>query len=170
MPMPDNAPKKEWSSTIQDFFRRSKFEEAALSPSGRLIAAIVPGPTARGMLVAMDLQKRSPWPVLSFSDIDIVGFVWINEHRLIVFAQGLKNHLPTRVFRWVGGGELPTWDDPYFGVLYAVNVDGTRLIELPPGGALRGSYGDQSDDVLVMTWNYMGSDATRFNANPAPTD
>jgi dipeptidyl aminopeptidase/acylaminoacyl peptidase len=164
-PLPDNGAPKVWSSSIQDFFRRSKIADAGLSPSGKVLAAIVPGPEGRGMLVAMDVKQRAPWPVLGFNDIDITAFAWVNDRRLIVLAQDLKNRLPGRAAFRVGRGDQPRWGNPFEGLLYAVNADGSHLTTLPLGGTPRGSYGDDSDDELMLTWNYIGTDASRFNVD-----
>jgi dienelactone hydrolase len=160
--VPEAGPPKEWSPAIKDFFRRSQVIDAALSPSGKLIAAVVPGPEGRGTLVAMDVKQRAPWPILGFSDVDITGFAWVNEHRLIVFAQDLKNHLGRRRAIPIGRTYESRWASPFYGLRYAVNVDGTHLTTLPLGGVLVGSYEDGSDNAVVMTWHHLGDDATRL--------
>ena len=163
MPVPENA-QKQWSSTIREFFRRPSIAGAALSPNGKLIAAIAPGTEGRGMLVAMDVQKRAPWPVIGFSDLDITGLVWINDHRVVVYAEDLKNRLPPRPVITIGRPERPGRASPYYGFWYAVDTDGSHQVELPLGGALAGSYGD-GNDVLVMTWEFLRPDSHRLNVD-----
>ena len=67
-----------------EFFREPDLRAAALSPSGRQLAAIVALPGYRNALVVLDMVGGTP-PKLAarFSDIDIDSFRWLNEDRLV---------------------------------------------------------------------------------------
>ena len=128
---------------IEGLFRFSQFSEAGLSPSGKVIATLVPGAGGRLVLAAMDVRQRTAWPVAGFTDADVTGFEWVNDHRLVIFVQDLK----------IGSGE----DCRFFALCrvhrtwYGVDADGTQLRRIGSYDAFVAPYADGNDDVLVTS-------------------
>src|SRR5256885_16584542 len=68
--------------SVEDFFRKSQYGGAVLSPSGRYLAVIVPVGTHRGLGI-IDLDKRAALQTMTAGDGDVVRIVWQNDERLI---------------------------------------------------------------------------------------
>ena len=70
--------------SVEDFFRKSQFGGAQLSPGGRYLAVIAPVGEHRGIAV-IDLDHRSDVVRMkSPGDGDVLGMAWQNDRRLVV--------------------------------------------------------------------------------------
>jgi dipeptidyl aminopeptidase/acylaminoacyl peptidase len=104
---------------IERFFERPAFNGALLSPDGRSVAARSSAPGQRAFLVVVDLVTNQGKVVASYNDADVGSFQWVNSERLIfnvadrTVAEGDENHAPG---------------------LFAVNRDGTQLVQLADNG------------------------------------
>src|SRR6266576_3937088 len=97
--------------SVEDFFRKSQYGGAVLSPSGRYLAVIVPVGGRRGLGI-IDLDTRTAVRTMTAGDGDLVRIVWQNDERLIAFLGDLQE---------VAGEPPREWG------MVAVNRDGTDL-------------------------------------------
>ena len=97
--------------SVEDFFRKSQYGGAVLSPSGRYLAVIVPVGDHRGLGI-IDLDTRTALRTMTAGDGDVVRIVWQNDERLIAFLGDLQE---------VAGEPPREWG------MVAVNRDGTDL-------------------------------------------
>lgn len=102
---------------VEEFFRNPAFSEPALSPDGKLIAALVATKAGRVQLAILDpsdfAKSRN---VAGFSDADIRSLKWINDRRIVFNVYDAT----------AGGG------DQYAPGLFAVDADGgdfRRLVD-----------------------------------------
>jgi dipeptidyl aminopeptidase/acylaminoacyl peptidase len=100
---------------IEAFFGSSPFGGAALSPSGKYLAVRSGAPGRRDFLAVIDLATNSGKVVAEYNDSDIGEFSWVNDDRLVFNVQD----------KTVGVG-----DDRYAPGLFAVNRDGSKLLQL----------------------------------------
>jgi dienelactone hydrolase len=100
---------------IASFFNTPRFDQAALSPNGKLLAVIIAGPTNRDELAVVELDSAKVHAAAKFDKIDVHRFQWINNQRLAFDT----------VDNTVGVGE--TYRDPG---LYATNYDGSDKKQL----------------------------------------
>src|SRR5437762_4875551 len=70
--------------SVEDFFRKSQYGGAVLSPSGRYLAVIVPVGGRRGLGI-IDLDTRTAVRTMTAGEGDVVRMVWQNDERLIAF-------------------------------------------------------------------------------------
>jgi dipeptidyl aminopeptidase/acylaminoacyl peptidase len=104
---------------IERFFGRPAFNGALLSPDGRLVAARSSAPGQRAFLIVVDLQTNQGKVVAAYDDADIGSFQWVNSERL------LFNVIDSKV------AQGDAYDAPG---LFAVNRDGTQLVQLADSG------------------------------------
>lgn len=148
------------SVPVADFFRQPALQAPTLSPDGKRIAMIVPGPNGRTVLALADVETPSRRVgVAHFDDADIRHVWWVNDQRLAFDAIDYQS----------AAGEQ-------FGAgLYAVDIDGRNFVwlvgrgrDFESGGhaAIRplrwnhrmsGTLRDGSDDVLVTRLNVYDS-------------
>jgi dipeptidyl aminopeptidase/acylaminoacyl peptidase len=100
---------------VEAFFANPKFSGAILSPSGKYIAARAGAEGQRDMLIVVDLATNSGKVVAAYQDADINTFRWVNDERL--------------VFN-VSDKDLGPGDERYAPGLFAVNRDGSQLVQL----------------------------------------
>ncbi|MGI4844661.1 MAG: alpha/beta fold hydrolase [Janthinobacterium lividum] len=100
---------------VESFFSNPLMEHAALSPSGRYLAALTGAPGRRDMLIVVDLQEKKGKIVAGYKDVDVLDFQWVNDNRLL-FNVTDKQVGP--------GGEVLA------SGLYAVDRDGEKLRQL----------------------------------------
>jgi dipeptidyl aminopeptidase/acylaminoacyl peptidase len=131
--------------TLASFFDNSSFGGALLSPSGRYLAARSGAPGHRVTLMVIDLQANTAKMVANDPDADIGHVVWVNDERL-AFGAGTR--------------------------LYAVNRDGSNLVQLTAAGKfvmtrgkllpgstfLMGQAGAQDSEWLYVTAYEFGQD------------
>lgn len=90
---------------VETFFRNFEHRQAQLSPSGRYLATLSPQGRRVGLAV-VDLETRvAQWAFVS-TKLDVDGFDWVNEERLVVVVHDL---------------------DDTFGSMFAINRDGSRF-------------------------------------------
>src|SRR5947207_12221848 len=97
--------------SVEDFFRKSQYGGAVLSPSGRYLAVIVPVGGHRGLGI-IDLDTRAALRTMTAGDGDVVRMVWQNDERLIAFLGDLQE---------------VTGEPPREREIVAVNRDGSDL-------------------------------------------
>jgi dipeptidyl aminopeptidase/acylaminoacyl peptidase len=97
--------------SVEDFFRKSQYGGAVLSPSGRYLAVIVPVGGHRGLGI-IDLDTRATLQSMTAGDGDIVRIVWQSDERLIALLGDLQE---------VAGEPPREWG------MVAVNRDGSDL-------------------------------------------
>ncbi|OGA97265.1 MAG: hypothetical protein A3E25_18360 [Burkholderiales bacterium RIFCSPHIGHO2_12_FULL_69_20] len=69
---------------VEAFFQPARLQDAALSPSGRWLAAQVVRPGERAVLVVSDLDDKEPAKVVAaFSKHDVQGVRWVNDDLLV---------------------------------------------------------------------------------------
>lgn len=138
------------------FFASPQTLMAQLSPSGDLVAVISKGDGNRlDLFMARTGDFARVKPIVEASNADVVNVMWVNEHRLIVFA-----------------GDVARAHDGSQGNVFAVNRDGGGALSLildtagsfaPAAGTaqvLDSSYivmttlNDGTDDVIVGKRSY----------------
>lgn len=100
--------------TAEDFSAAPSIADVEVSPSGRRLALLVPGPNGHMRLGVMDLDPiGAPRIVAAYSDADVSNVAWVNDDRLVydAFQEG-------PVVRPWGGG------------VFAVNHDGSQALQL----------------------------------------
>ncbi|WP_288379729.1 prolyl oligopeptidase family serine peptidase [uncultured Massilia sp.] len=124
---------------IEVFFSKPLLEDAALSPSGRYLAAISGAPGRRDALVVLDLQDNKPRLVAGFSDADILDFQWVNDERLLYNVSDKQTGPGGQV---LGSG------------LYAVNRDGSAMRQLANRRAPQETMATGSNiNRRLLSWN-----------------
>lgn len=68
---------------IEQFFANPQLDDAALSPSGRYLAALSGAAGRRDMLAVVDLQTNAIKVVAGYSNADVLDFEWVNDERLL---------------------------------------------------------------------------------------
>lgn len=97
---------------VEEFFKRSSFEQIKISPDGRHLAAIVPL-EFESSLVIMDIESKKITGSFRPSPDTYIGqFYWVNPTR-VLFTTGVKR----------GRDEQASWS----GVWYAINADGSGV-------------------------------------------
>ncbi len=97
---------------VEDFFKRSSFEQIKISPDGRHLAAIVPL-EFESSLVIMDIESKTITGSFKPSPDTYIGeFYWANPTR-VLFTTGIKR----------GRNEQASWS----GAWYGMNADGTQV-------------------------------------------
>ena len=97
---------------VEEFFKKSSFEQIKISPDGRHLAAIVPL-EFESSLVIMDIDsKKITGSFRPSPDTYISEFYWVNPTR-VLFTTGIKR----------GRNEQASWS----GAWYAMNADGTQV-------------------------------------------
>jgi len=99
------------------FYRDDILADAALSPSGRYVAALVRTESrARNVLVVTDLGDPSrPRPVAAFSDLDVLSFRWVDDEWLVYNLYD---------------SQLPLGEQRFNAGLFSVKRDGTGQRQL----------------------------------------
>jgi dipeptidyl aminopeptidase/acylaminoacyl peptidase len=100
---------------VEAFFANPNFSGAILSPSGKYIAARAGKEGQHDMLMVVDLAANTGKVVAAYNDADIGAFRWVNDERL-VFDMRDK--------------DLGPGDKRYAPGLFAVNRDGSKLVQL----------------------------------------
>jgi dipeptidyl aminopeptidase/acylaminoacyl peptidase len=124
---------------IERFFASPAFNGGLLSPDGRSIAARASAPGQRDFLVVVDLQTNKPTVVAGYADADIGNFQWVNSERLLFNIHDRK---------------VAVGDDDYAPGLFAVNRDGSALLQLAETGTVRTSQRTGSrTGVRLLPWH-----------------
>lgn len=111
---------------IANFMRFPAYSGAALSPSGRYLAVLVPAPERKALAI-MDLADRKITVAARYPDWDVASFHWINDQRLVFSVNDQK----------------ATYEDQKGGGLFAIDRDGSAFKELAKTLAVQrgeGSY------------------------------
>jgi acetyl esterase/lipase len=122
---------------VAHFFDNAAFGGAALSPSGRYLAAVTNVSGARDRLSVVNLDDMSVTVVAQFNDADVGQFRWISEERLLFdTADRQTGQRDTRFGRG----------------LFAVNRNGKLLRQL---ARRRGDGGlkDGNDGRTMLPWH-----------------
>jgi dipeptidyl aminopeptidase/acylaminoacyl peptidase len=126
---------------VEEFFRNPAFSEPALSPDGKLIAALVATKAGRVQLAILDPSDfAKSRTVAGFSDADIRSLKWINDRRNVFSAYDAT----------AGGG------DQYAPGLFAVDADGgdfRRLVDRNWRGLV--SERRSSGDRALPWWTFL---------------
>jgi dipeptidyl aminopeptidase/acylaminoacyl peptidase len=121
--------------SVEDFFRKSQYGGAVLSPSARYLAVIAPVGEHRGLGI-IDLETRAPPQTMAAgAGDDVLGILWQTDERLIVFLGDLQ-----RV-----AGE---W--PHQSGMAAINRDGTYYRSL--GGSVLRAIPGTNEVLVAANW------------------
>lgn len=161
------APKLPAEVPLEDFFSVPRISAPALSPDGRHIAMIVPGPDRRAVLVVAPTDAPTQRQgVARIADADIFDLRWVNDRR-IVFT--------------VTDRESNDWQ-VWLGAMYAVDLDGKDFVAGVGQGSLAADRSvvwhlqiarllrDGSDDMIVLRYNRGGSSHDRGSWTPMRVD
>lgn len=96
---------------LEDYFRNPQFNQFKLSPDGKTLAMLAPFEGYMNIYVD-DLEDEAPPQALTQEDIDITGFNWVNNERLLYSMNQYT---------------FGSFERRYSGGLFAVNKDGTEL-------------------------------------------
>ncbi|WP_417068400.1 alpha/beta hydrolase family protein [Niveibacterium terrae] len=122
---------------VANFMRFAAYSEVKLSPSGRLLAMLVPAPERKALAV-MDLAERKVTLAAAYKDMDVADFNWVNDQRLVFSVNDQK----TTASEQQGGG------------LFAVDRDGSAFKELAATlgryKAFTRSFGE-GDEIRVVS-------------------
>ena len=124
------------------FFKNPDVLDAQLSPSGKQLAITTAAGATRVALMVLDLDTPGKMTRAAlFNDIDVVGFQWVNDKRLIFSVVDLE----------LGSGE----DRHNLPGLFGVDADGKNLRRLVARG-----WGPSVIDGLrtgrdALTWNHV---------------
>jgi hypothetical protein len=77
-----DSPAQSQPLPIESFFKLPQYASMALSPDGKLIAALAPLGERQG-LVVIDLDKRKAMPIASAPHMDVVQAFWVNSNRIV---------------------------------------------------------------------------------------
>lgn len=124
---------------IEQFFSRPAFNGGLLSPNGRYLAARSSAKGQRDFLVVVDLQTNQGKVVASYNDADIGAFQWVNGERLIFDVND----------RTVAQGDVE-----YAPGLFAVNADGSQLVQLADRG-VRSQTGTMTGRRILPWHTYL---------------
>lgn len=148
------APAPAAAPSVEAFFGASPFGGAVLSPEGDFLAVKSGAKGRRDFLLVIDLKANTGKIVAEYGDADIGRFSWVNNQRLVYDLAD----------KGLGPG-----DTQYAPGLYAVNRDGSALVQLVEhsgGGLTRGgpvgrklqpwntfllSAGNQDSDWVYVT-------------------
>ena len=123
---------------VEEFFKRSSFEQIKISPDGRHLAAIVPL-EFESSLVIMDIEsKKITGSFRPSPDTYILQMNWVNPNR-VLFTTGIK----------LGRYEQPFWSDTWYGI----NADGSQIGKEYADGyeaSILDTMQDDNDRVLVQ--------------------
>lgn len=124
----------------ETFFKRALLHDVELSPSGKRLAASLPGANGRLGLFVFDLQGTDfkATRAILFNDGDVPSFAWLDDERLVFSITDLQAGLGEAYSQAPG--------------LYAVRYDGSdfrRLVET------RGrSFVTGGDRYTTLPWNH----------------
>ncbi len=127
--------------SVDTFFKRAEYAQMAISPDGKLLAALSPR-GGKNNLVIVDLTKRSVSAITSFTENDVVDFRWIDSTR-IYFRAASNIDITGRV--------------TYAGT-FAIDVDGKNMRELtfPTRRGVSGS-GSTRSGFRILSRTYDGT-------------
>lgn len=119
---------------IDALFRDYEFSQMAISPDGKYLASVFgrekeksDPPHRWTALAAFRIDDRTPLPLLDNEDVQIEGFSWVGDHRILV-----------SFWKWTSYG-------PARGI-FSCNPDGTDFVTLVPAEWL-----EQSDPRVLIT-------------------
>ncbi len=99
------------------FFKHPSMTGASISPDGQTVAlTTASAQSGRIRLMAVDLQTMKFTLLAGYEDVDIRGFHWVNDHRLVFDVVDLQEPIGDR--------------NKFARGLYAVNTDGSMLRQL----------------------------------------
>lgn len=127
---------------VENFFKKARFSQVELSPSGRYLAAIIPI-NARRNIAVIDLDDASKVEVITaFRESDVKSVAWVNDDRLVYTLIDLQRPVAEQL----GAG------------LFAVNRDAKGYRELSPVEMRDNALGRPKGD-RALSYAYR---ATRF--------
>ena len=118
---------------VEEFFKRPDYADLRLSPDGRRIAGLVRG-SPRDALAVIDVETKKGGRIAHFGDADVLDLRWISNERLVFSA---------------GDAHEAGADADFYGY-WAVNADGSQLVQIAPARARLGYLGsDGNGNILV---------------------
>ena len=100
---------------VADFFQRPALSAPALSPDGKRLAMLMPGPDGRTVLAVADAAAPAKRVgIARFDDVDVRDFSWVNSSRLVFTVMDFQSPL----------------GEQFYGGLYAVDADGQNFMQL----------------------------------------
>jgi dienelactone hydrolase len=139
--------------SAEDFVQLPLIDNVVISPSGRRMALLVPGPNGRIRLGVMDLDPVSePRVVASFGDANVKSVWWVNDDRLLF--EGFQDGA---VIRSGGGGLFAVDHDAgqlqqLIAWSHHTERENSRIVSrvLPYGWFFHSVVDDGSDDIFVQ--------------------
>ena len=118
---------------VEEFFKRPDYAHLALSPDGRRIAGLVRG-SPRDALAVIDVETKKGGRIAHFGDADVLHFRWISNDRLFFSA---------------GDAHEAAADADFYGY-WAVNADGSQLVQIAPARAGLSYVGSDGDGNILV--------------------
>ena len=131
---------------VSEFFRLPSYSQMAMSPDGKKLAALAPM-NGRENLVVIDLETRKSTATTTFGTVDVNGFTWVDNGRLIFRAS--NRQLETGVGRR--------------GAMIAIDIDGQNSRNI--GKDIRGGF-----DILGRTRDGSGELIVSMNLRDIASD
>jgi dipeptidyl aminopeptidase/acylaminoacyl peptidase len=126
---------------VEEFFKPEAVAEAHLSPSGRQLAVVVPGPDGKHRLIVTDTQTLKSELVSSLPQASITNVHWASDKRLVFSVADLQRQ----------------WSFYSFPLaLYAVDSDGRDfkyLVRHPEDRSRDRTQQPKVQDVFTRFWN-----------------
>ncbi len=130
---------------LESFFQNPVIRKASLSPDGLHLAMLVQQKNGRVQLAMTEVTTLAPKLVAGFSDVDIHGFDWVNNDRLVLHVLDLQ---------------APPGELQYGNGLYAVNRDGSELSLLILRPSRKG-YSRVGRNILPVNHSFLSVDPRR---------
>jgi len=144
--------------TLDAFFKPAEWRNAALSPDGKRLAVVMTTDGMRGKLAIVDIDAPAKSRLIAgFSDVDVGGIQWVNDHRLVYTAWDGNASLNTSI--WPGLWAIDDTGENKHALIYSADSPdstGTHIADrtLPWHWRLHNVLRDGSDDVIVEDHQY----------------
>jgi dipeptidyl aminopeptidase/acylaminoacyl peptidase len=125
---------------IEAFFRHPAIAEAAISPSGRLVAMVAANKDDIEQLVVLDAQTRKPVSAIGWKYQDVSNVHWVSERRLVYQLTDYCRVDCASDYSLEAGA--PGW--------YAVDVDGSNPRKLTGYGYMQ-SFDRETDEIVAFS-------------------
>lgn len=126
---------------IESFFRKPAIAEAAISPSGRLVAVVAANKSEVEQLVVLDAQTLKPLATIGWKYQDVSNVHWVSERRLVYRLGDLCRVDCASDYSQEAG--TPG--------MYAVDADGSDPRQLTGYGYVQSFPDREGDDIVAFS-------------------